>query len=349
MNIIYVRMQGYDWVSVPTDEVVRELEKLGHKIYIVDHPDRIPTGTWDWVWSPYESVTLLGDVVARTMGIPHYSHIEVLPPWRCIDNPDYENYGLTDKNDPEIKNFNQMQSYYIKVGTAWKNADIRSLSTPVRLEMHKKLFPDLGDVVYDFPPIELNMANKAKKMFSPKRIFNRVVTISRAIAIKRYDLLVKVMNQLKTPVTWTIVGDGPMLKFIETNINNNNVTVTPLGGLWGWAKWYELLKSSVLVYAMGGMPPIEAALMGCKPICIEQQPTRDIPDFDKFMESNFGNSVPIFKYDKTEDMAELVDSALAGRDILKEYNTVEKFMSGETNVRPAAEYAKTIVERMISF
>lgn len=65
MNIIYARMAGYDWVSTPSDAVARELNNLGHKITIVDNPNYIPLGEYDFVWSPYESVTILGDILSK--------------------------------------------------------------------------------------------------------------------------------------------------------------------------------------------------------------------------------------------------------------------------------------------
>ena len=75
MRIIYAKMQGYDWVSTPSDAVARELEKAGHTIEICEDIYSVPVGDFDFVWSPYESATLLGDYISDYKGIPHFSHI----------------------------------------------------------------------------------------------------------------------------------------------------------------------------------------------------------------------------------------------------------------------------------
>ena len=43
MNILFAREAGYDGVSTPADAVIREIEKLGHKVRIVDNLEYIPS------------------------------------------------------------------------------------------------------------------------------------------------------------------------------------------------------------------------------------------------------------------------------------------------------------------
>jgi len=346
MNIIYSRISGYDWVSVPSDAVARELEKLGHDITIIENISYIPPKKYDFVWSPYESVTILGDAISKRLNIPHFSHIEVLPPWRVIPNADYDNYGIIDKNDTEVTNFNISRPYYLDVGNAWKNATIKTISNPVRLPMHQKLFPDLENVKIRFPSIDVATIEAAKKMYSPKKISNRIITIARATQIKRYDLLLNVMNHVKNEIEWVIIGEGPMTDKIKTQLTNQNVKLIMLGPLWGWNRFYEIMKAKLMIYAMGGMPPIEAALLDVFPIVIENQPTRDIPEFDKFMYYNFKDSMPIFKHNQDKEMAQMVDERIekTAEESLNEYDTVNKFMSGKTGVTPSSVNAKNIIE-----
>lgn len=349
MNIIYARMINYDNISVPSDAVAREMELLGHKVIIAEGIDQVPLGHYDFVWSPYESVTLMGKTIADRLKLPHFSHIEVLPPWRVLRNIDYENYGLS-SNDPEISEANLRQTipYYIETGRAWANAEIKTISNHCRIEFHHKLLGQVPNLQLRYPSIDVRTFETAKKMYSPKRIYNGVITISRATAIKRYDLLLEVMNQVQSKVVWTIIGHGPMIKIIQKNLKNPNVKLRLLGPLWGWQRIYELMKHKVMVYAMGGMPPLEAALLNIFPIVIENPPTKHLPEFDKFMEYNFGNSLPIFKYNQTTEMAKLVDEEI-NKPIggsLQKWDTVDKFMSGKTNVTPSSVNAKQVIERM---
>lgn len=352
MNIVYARMLGYQW-SVPSDAVARELEKLGHKLIMISSLEYLPPNNYDFVWSPYESVTLLGEAIASKLGIPHVSHVEVIPPWRAKKNVDYHNYGLP-ANSPELNNEEQI-NHYRNVGRAWKNAAVKTVSNHCRVDFHHKLLGEIEGLQIRYPSVDVAWADIAKQMYSPKRNRNRVITISRATEIKRFDLLVKVMNKVKTPVTWTIIGGGPMLGYIKEKLDNKKVKLELLGTAWGWPKYYHLLQSHVMVYAMGGMPPIEAALMGVTPIVIENQPTDDLPEFDKFMRYNFANNTdnyetsffPIFKHNQIDEMAKRIDEELAKplTDTSIADNTVEAFLAGNMNVTPSSVNATQIIER----
>lgn len=349
MTIIYARMRGYDWVSVPSDAVVRELEKLGHTVLWVESLDLLPVKKVDFVFSPYESVTLVGDAIAKKLDVPHYSHIEVLPPWRVKENIDFKNYGLT-ADDPEIseKQLEFTIPHYKAVGQVWKNAAVKTISNHCRVDFHHKLLGQIDNLQLRYPSIDVASINTAKRMYNPKRIDNRILTVSRVMPIKRYDLLIQVMNQVQEKVTWVIIGEGTMTSTIKQRMTNLNVTLEFMGARWGWSRYYEMMKTKLLVYAMGGMPPIEAALLGAFPIVIENQSTDDLPEFNKFMEYNFGNSMPIFKHDQIEKMALKIDEEIkkpTGQS-LKEWQTIEKFMIGETNVTPSSVNAKQIIKRM---
>lgn len=358
MNIIYARMSGYNWVSTPSDAVARELEKLGHKLTVLESIEYIPTGKYNFVWSPYESVTLLGDAISKKLGVPHYSHIEVLPPWRVVQNIDFYNYGL-EQNDPEIS-LSQLQKttpHYMKVGKIWKNAEIKSISNHCRVDFHHKLLGNIDNLLFRYPSIDIASIKKAKLMFNPKKE-NRIITVARATPIKRYDLLCKVMHKIKNKIKWTIIGDGPMLNKIEKLVNNPNVDIEILGPIWGWGRYYEIMKSKFMVYAMGGMPPIEAALLGAFPIVIENQPTNDLPEFDKFMKYNFANKkninetyFPIYQYNQIEEMATKIDKKIDKfvDESLENSKIVEMFMAGKMNVTPSSVNAKQLISRMKTF
>jgi len=357
MTIIYARMRGYDWVTVPSDAVVRELEKLGHTVLWVESLDLLPVRKADFVFSPYESVTLVGDAISKKLNIPHYAHVEVLPPWRVKPNIDFANYGLT-KEDPEIspKNLEVTVPHYKAVGQAWKNAAVKSVSNQCRVDFHHTLLGPIDNLHLRYPSIDVSSINMAKIMYSPKRVENRVLTVSRVMPIKRYDLLIQTMNQVQEKITWAIIGEGTMVSAIKQRMTNPNVTLEFMGAQWGWARYYEMLRSKLLVYAMGGMPPIEAALLGALPIVIENQATDDLPEFDKFMQYNFGfkkdnyetTFFPIFKHDQTEEMATKIDEEIkkpAGQS-LAENNTVTAFMCGSMNVTPSKRNAEQIIERV---
>lgn len=346
MNIVYAKMAGYDWVSTPSDAVARALEAQGHTIALVDNFDYVPQGRFDFVWSPYESATIIGDFLSKKLDIPHFAHIEVIPPWRIFDDCDIENYGL-DRKSPDIVHLKKNQKFYSQVIAAYRRANIHTISNQCRLQMHEDLMPDLkGKIKLRYPSIDVVSIEKTKKMYNPDRNPFKVITIARVTEIKRYDLLVGVMNKVQTKLTWTIIGDGPMLSYIKENTTNENVTLDFKGPLWGWQRFYELMTASYMVYAMGGMPPMEAALLGVFPICIEQQPTKHLPEFDKFLEYNFGDSVPIFKYDKLEQAAQALDEAMVDdpQVSLDKWQTVDKFLTGKTNVTPSTVNAQNIVK-----
>jgi len=357
MNILYARMQGYDWVSTPSDAVARELEMLGHNVTIIETLDDVPAKKFDFVWAPYETALFVGEAAAQKLCIPLVSHLETIPPWRIKRNIDFFNYGLTE-NDPEIsqQQLNYTIPYYERVGKAWKNAAIKTLSNHSRIDYHKKLLNITEDIPLRYPSIDVTSINKAKNMYSPKHIENRILTVSRATSIKRYDLLIQVMNQVQTKVTWAIIGDGPMLEVIKQKVTNPNVTLEIMGSKWGWSRYYEMMRSKLFVFAMGAMPPIEAALLGSFPIVIENQPTDDLPDFDKFMRYNFAFNkddykttfFPIFQHNQIEEMAETIDAEIikpVGQS-LAENKTIEAFMRGDTNVTPSSVNAKQIIDRV---
>lgn len=356
MTIIYARMRGYDWVSVPSDAVVRELEKLGHTVLWVESLDLLPVKKADFVFSPYESVTLVGDAIAKKLNIPHYSHIEVLPPWRVKENIDFANYGLT-ADDPEIsdKQLELTMFHYKAVGQAWKNAAVKTISNHCRVDFHHKLLGQIDNLQLRYPSIDVTSINAAKRMYSPKRINNRILTVSRIMPIKRYDLLIQVMNQVQEEVTWAIIGEGTMVSTIKQRMTNSNVTLEFMGAQWGWSRYYEMMRAKLLIYAMGGMVSIEAALLGAFPIVIENQPTDDLPEFDKFMRYNFGNNkdnykttfFPIFQHDEIEKMAAEIDGEIQKTTHEMELACIEaSLMNGDMNVTPSQRNAEQIIERV---
>ncbi|MDD4984112.1 MAG: hypothetical protein PHH82_04740, partial [Candidatus ainarchaeum sp.] len=121
MNIIYARMPGYDWVSTPSDELARGLESLGCKLTLIDNLNYIPPYDFDFVWSPYESVTMLGHMISKRLNIPHYAHIEWLPPWRIFKECKAEQYGFL-KENPELQQIDQMIPYYKEIIEAFDKA-----------------------------------------------------------------------------------------------------------------------------------------------------------------------------------------------------------------------------------
>lgn len=351
MNIIYARMPGYDWVSVPSDAVIREMEKLGHKIFWVETMEYLPTENIDFVFSPYESVTLLGDAVAQSLDVPHYAHVEVLPPWRVKENIDAKNYGLK-KDDVELKpeRLRQTIPHYLEVGKTWKRANLKSVSNQSRVDFHHKLLGTIDNLMLRYPSVDVSSINIAKMMYSPKRE-KSVITIGRVMPIKRFDILCKVMNEVKTKTKWVIIGEGSLVNSLSDMVTNENVELEILGAKWGWARYYALLKSHIVLAAMGGMPAMEGALCGAFPIVMEQEPTDDLPEFDKFMQYNFGDSMPIFKHTQITEAAEMIDKELnivAGVSLNK-WQTVNKFMTGKTNVMPSSGNAKQLIDRMLEY
>jgi len=357
MVIIYARMRGYDWVSTPSDAVARELEKLGHKVLWVESLDYLPITKADVVFSPYESVTLVGDAISKKLNIPHYSHVEVLPPWRVKENIDFANYGLS-RDDPEIASERLASTipHYMMVGKAWKNAHMKSVSNHCRVDFHHKLLGKVDDLLIRYPSVDVVSIETAQRMYSPKRQDDKVITVSRAMPIKRYDLLMQVMNKIKSKVTWTVIGDGTMLEVLKQGVTNPKVKLDIRGGVWGWERYYEIMTSKLMIYAMGGMPPLEAALLGTFPIVIENPPTDDLPEFDKFMRYNHGfkkdnyqtTFYPIFQHDQIDEMADKVDEELAkpaGQSVAD--NAIKTaFMCGSMNVTSSKANASQLIERI---
>lgn len=338
-------MSGYDWVSTPSDAVARELERLGHKLRLVENMEYIPPGKFDFVWSPYESVTILGHLISDKLQIPHVAHIETIPPWRYYLDCDIENYGFPSASVLDVPDVKLSRIHYEKVGSLWAQAFVKTISNQSRLDMHVNEF-GAADVQLRYPSVDTNTINMTKRMYSPRRE-NIVLTVARATYIKRYDLLVDVMNKVTVPITWRIIGDGPYIDQIKKRMTNKNVTLQFLGSQWGWCRYYEMMKAKVLLYAMGAMPPIEAALLGAFPICVEQQPTKHLPEFDKFMEYNFGNSMPIYKHTQIQEIADRIVEELGKSDhqSLDEYQTVGKFLSNELNVTSSMINAQQLIER----
>lgn len=359
MNIIYARMPGYEWVSVPSDSVIRNIEKMGHRVFWATEINNLPITKVDFVISLYESTTLLGDAISKILNIPHYSHIEVLPPWRVKKIIDPEKYGLFLEH-PEIteNTLNKTIPYYIKVGMAWKNAKLKSISNHCRVDFHKKLLNGVENIILRYPSVDTFYADTAKKMYSPKKQQNKIITVSRATHIKRYDLLIQVMNLVQSKVIWTIVGDGPMLGIVKQKVVNPNITLDIVGPKWGWSKWYELMSANILIYAMGGMCAVEAALVNTFPIVIENPPTHDLPEFDKFMRYNYGNNkddykttfFPIFKDYEIEEMAKKIDEKINTSNLFNEnQDIVKNFLQNSMNVTSSYTNAKDLMAQLENY
>lgn len=341
-------MAGYGFVSTPSDAVVRELENLGHTVFWTDNLSYLPTDKYDFVFSPYESATILGDAISKILGVPHYAHIEVVPPWRYIQNIDFQNYGLS-ANDPELQPdiFRKTRAYYAQVLMAYKNATICSTSNKCRLD-YMQIMSERQNILLRYPSIDTRIIECAKKMYSPKKDPKKIITISRAMPIKRYDLLIKVMNEIKTPnMTWTIIGEGPMIEIVKKELTNPNIKLEILGVKWGWAKWYELMKASYMIYAMGGMPPIEAAMLDVMPVVIENESTLHLPEFDKFMEYNFNKNMPIFKSNKIKEMAQRMDEEILNKDVAPDLLIIkDDFLNGKMGVTTSKQNAIQLIDRM---
>ena len=343
MNIIYARMQGYDWVSVPSDAVARELENLGHKVTIVEHIDYIPYAKYDFVWSPYESVTVLGDAISKILEIPHIAHVEWFPPWRISKECNAMEYGFTGK-EPELKPdvFNNSINYYKHIGEAYLNADIKTLGGEAFVPyMAKFLNIDTSFITVRLPSIDTTTIEKVKKMYSPKRIPNRILTVARLVPNKRYDLMVKVMNKIEIPCEWVIIGDGPEADRIKQELNNDNINLTLMGPVWGWGRFYEMLKATVYLGGWTGMPPIEAALLGCEPIVICPKTTKEIPNCQ--LKELFRDVVPMFT-DDFKRAAKKIEQYI-NKQTKKHYpDIVDKFRKGEMGVLPSSINAENIIK-----
>lgn len=344
MKLICVREPGYEWVSTPSDAVIRELINLGHKVFITDSYDYTPTDQYDWTLSFYEHSAILGRMISEKTNTKHFCHIETIPPWRYFEDCDVENYGLT-KEDPEVTQGIQMKPMYQKIAEIWNSADVKTISNHCRLSLMKQIIPNLDNVHFRYPSIDAKSIEKAKKMYSPKREQNVILTLARMVKIKMYPLLIDVINNVQTPNTiWRIVGDGPELNTIQSNVVNSNIVLDIKPALWGWARFYEMQKANVFLSAPGGMPPIEASLLGCSSFGIEQQPTKHIPEYDKFMKYNFVETFPIYSHTQTKEAATEIDIALQQFDYINQtYNTTNKFLGLECNVLPSEENAKQIM------
>jgi len=347
MKLICVREPGYQWVSTPADAVIRELKNLGHKIFITESPYNLPVEQYDWTLSFYEHSAILGNIISRLSNTPHFCHIETIPPWRYFYDCDVENYGLT-KDDQEVIEGIKNRPMYERIAGVWSDAKVHTLSNHSRIYLLRSIVPQVENIQLRYPSIDTRSIEKFKKMYSPKIEQNVILTVSRATKIKRFDLILKVSNEIKTPNTvWKIVGNGPALKDMQDGLKNPNVKISFLGGQFGWSRFFEMAKANVFISAMGGMPPIEAALLGCSSFGIEQEPTLQTPEFDRFMEYNFGKVIPIFKHNQYADAAQMIDESLQGFGVINStYNTVDRFMSLECNVLPSVENAKQIIERI---
>ena len=348
MNIIYARMQGYQWISTPSDAVAREMEKQGHRIYIAESINNIPPGNYDFVWSPYETSLILGNAISQKFEIPLVSHLEVIPPWRIFPNIDVENHGLP-KDDPEVQaeHLAGTSDYYQKIIEIWKDADIKTLSTPVRLPYHEKYFGPLENVQIRFPSIDTYMIERAKKLYTPKKQDNVILTVSRLMPVKRWDILVEVMNRLKTKVVWKIVGAGTYESTLKESLTNENVELQFLGHKWLWGKLYEMLSARLFVFSTGAMPPMEAALCGTPAVVMESQGSDHMPEFKDFQKTNFGDALPIFEYGKFDEMAVFIDEEMAKdkSTLLEEYDTVNKFNKGRCGITSSKINAQQILQR----
>lgn len=351
MNIIYARMQGYDWVSTPSDAVARELEILGHNITIVETLDDIPAKKFDFVWAPYETTLFVGEQAAQKLCIPLVAHLEVIPPWRVFDDADVIAHGFPlDHREAQPEFRDQTKPYYDRVIKAWKNANIKTLSTPVRLPYHENNFGPLDDVQIRFPSVDARLIEKAKKIYSPKRQENVVLTLSRLVPVKRWDLLVEVMNRVQTKVTWRIAGTGDYKEWVEQNMLNKGVTLEFVGERWLWAKLYQMMSVRLFIFSTGAMPPMEAALCGTPAMIMESQGSKYIPEFKDFQKVNYGDSLPIFEFGEFDKMAEAIDKELsvsfAESTLLKDYDTVNKFLNGKCGITSSEQNAKDIIERI---
>jgi glycosyltransferase involved in cell wall biosynthesis len=334
-------MPGYDFVSTPSDAVARELEKLGHTIYILSDIDTIVPNKVDFVWSPYESVTVLGDALSRIHKAPHFSHIEWLPPWRVVQDCNIEIYGYKEREVP----FEQSYNSYKKIVDMYNIASIKTISSK---EFLKYMFDayhlefDANNFIFRAPSIDYETIKKARSMYTPMdRPKNRVITIARAVPNKRYDLMCSVINNIKTEIEWVIVGSGPTLDLIDKNVNNKNVFIKKIGPQWGFGKYYWLLSSTVFLGAWSGMPPVEAELLGAKSFLIRPQNTKEVNITAVFNEL-FNNQ--IFNDTDPISVAKEIDSYLSNP--IKDDSFETMFLNNGMGVTTAKQNAINIVKLM---
>lgn len=345
MKIIMARMLGYN-ISTPLDAVSRELEKLGHKLHIVESIDDLPADAqqYDFIFSAYESVTLLGEAIRQKTGLPHYAHMEWIPPWRIFDTCDPKEYGYTDgvtevtkdKKEGTVKHYQVVMEAYLK-------ADIRTISSPFYLDYLTKFCNQKVTAIERSPSVDVATMLKAKQLYSPKRISNRIVTLSRLVPNKRYDLLVKVMNQLNVKCKWVIIGGGPVSDFVRKELKNDKVDLKILGTLWGWERCYELLASTIYLGAWTGMPPIEAALLGCYPVVINPKVSTEVSG--DVLRQHFLDSFPVIDEINIQDAGKQLEQLLEKQDTLgvlcKEIET--KFLNNELGIQTSKQNATNIV------
>lgn len=335
MKFIYARMPGYQH-QTPSDVVVREIEKLGWRSVWMDNLSDTVYYDYSFVFSPYESVTLLGDSLSKKFDIPHIAHIEWFPPWRIKKDINVADFGFQ-IDDEELKQIDAMIEHYTEVGSIFCQASVRTLGGRCFAKYIKEFIGEDSITHFRYPSIDVETVLKTKEMYSPKRNLSSVITISRAVPNKRYDLLVDVINKVKIPVEWLIVGVGPMIEYVKINMTNKQVKVVFLGEHWGWDRLYPLLASSLLLHSWGGMPPIEAALLGCYPVLIENT----IFDYNKDL---FNSHIPVHR--TTESAADFINNNLGMDNTVKIKQIVDLFMTNKMNVTSATKNAKDIVKRV---
>lgn len=350
-------MPGYDWVSTPSDAVAREIEKLGHKLVQVEDPRGVPPREYDFVWSPYESVTLLGDEISKRYDVPHYAHIEWFPPWR-VGEVNKEEYGFIDTGISEIEEFYKTElnwrrtwPYYEAIGHAHYNAAVKTINSTSFHSLYKRVAGNWDHLYHRYSCVDTAFIDAFNKTYKVKKIANRVITVARAVPNKRYDILVAIMNQVQRPVEWVIVGDGPMLLYIKKVLTNPNVKLIIKGPLWGYQKLYEIAQAGYSLHCWSGLPPFESIGVGTFPLVI-------VPPTPKELDSNhieqiFGWSTSIIGSGKAqmivtpsdkaivewiEDQGDVSEWFMQNRDAIWNF-----FLGGGFNIKPAEREAKRMI------
>ena len=115
----------------------------------------------------------------------------------------------------------------------------------------------------------------------------RVMSCSNLVPLKRVDLLVEALQQVKSPVEWTHVGDGPERGQIERSITGlpSNVRATLLGSLPNTRliEHYKQRSIDLFVHLSeteGGVPVAlqEAASFGIPLLACDSGGVREIVD-----------------------------------------------------------------------
>lgn len=340
MKIIYTRVPGYDWVSIPSDAVVRSFEKLGHTVYITDNPFDYPADKYDFIFSPYETTVLLARQISEATDTPVMGHLEWLPPWRIFEDIDVSKYGYKG-NEPDLENRLINKDYYLNIGKIWKRFEVKTLSTEIRYPYLAKLLGDFGYHIR-YPSVDVDLIERIDRQLTPKRQNNMVITVSRAVADKRYDLLVDVMNKVKTKCTWGIVGDGYMLKYVKDNLTNKKVELQLYGPKWNVERFYIMKQAGVFLGGSTAMPPIEGALLGCQPFLMAPSATDEIPEFDQLHKYQFGDA--IMWSNKPEELAKLIDTHINNYNESYVFKIKHALMNNKLNILPAEENAKKLIE-----